>query len=233
MSPPSGKLTREQSRYAARGAPLVRALARVASNQWRTVIEDDFVSVGEEALVLAARRFDPDRGAPFETFARPSVWGAMLDLAHREVFVVQHVGASLSRVFADDGLADGSVQSWMMHGEAAASPSDEALGSLRARAAELVMATVTAQVEAPTPEEEMLGLEDARASLRRARDALETLSPTERDLVRVYFEETRTLDQVAELRGVSKRTVQRDLDRIKARLAEALQAQRTGGTPEG
>jgi RNA polymerase sigma factor FliA len=40
---------------------------------------DDLVSLGTEALIDAARRFDPARGASFSTFAYCRVHGAMLD----------------------------------------------------------------------------------------------------------------------------------------------------------
>lgn len=46
------------SRYAGRGEPL-----------------DDLVQVGSIGLVLALKRFDPDRGVPFRSFAIPTVVG--------------------------------------------------------------------------------------------------------------------------------------------------------------
>jgi RNA polymerase sigma factor FliA len=50
-------------------------LARVPAH----VRREDLMSAGSEALVTAARSFDPDRGTPFVAFASVRVRGALLD----------------------------------------------------------------------------------------------------------------------------------------------------------
>lgn len=53
--------------------PLVRSLASRYSGRGEPL--EDLIQVGSLGLVLALRRFDPDRGAPFRSFAIPTIVG--------------------------------------------------------------------------------------------------------------------------------------------------------------
>jgi RNA polymerase sigma-B factor len=53
--------------------PLVRALASRYAGRGEAV--EDLVQVGSIGLVLALRRFDPERGVPFRSFAIPTIVG--------------------------------------------------------------------------------------------------------------------------------------------------------------
>ena len=67
-----------------RGLPLVQYVtADVAARVPRSVPRDDLVSAGQMGLLHAARRWDPDRGVTFESFARTRIRGAMLDELRR------------------------------------------------------------------------------------------------------------------------------------------------------
>ena len=69
------------------GLPLVRLVARsVATSLPRHVDIAELEAAGTVGLVEAARRFDADRGVPFEPFARRRIRGAMLDAARRRDF---------------------------------------------------------------------------------------------------------------------------------------------------
>ncbi|MBZ5738535.1 sigma-70 family RNA polymerase sigma factor [Nocardioides mangrovi] len=59
---------------------LVHAAVRdVAARVPASVDRADLTSAGLEALVAAARSFDPDRGVPFAAYARTRIRGALLD----------------------------------------------------------------------------------------------------------------------------------------------------------
>ena len=62
---------------------LVRGIAQRVARKYRLDLchldLDDLVSIGAEALLEAARRFDPSRRASFVTFAYYRVQGAMID----------------------------------------------------------------------------------------------------------------------------------------------------------
>ena len=49
----------------------------------RFVEVDELISVGTQALLESAARFDPDAGAQFSTFAFPRIRGAMIDAVAR------------------------------------------------------------------------------------------------------------------------------------------------------
>lgn len=51
-----------------------------AINPWIGLDRDDLVQIGSMAMVDAAKSYDPDRGAQFETFMTPVLKNAMIDL---------------------------------------------------------------------------------------------------------------------------------------------------------
>lgn len=83
---PGRPLTSEQAQRAELAIALVPRLARRVSHVvGRTVLSDSQLqSVGNEALVYAARRYDPSRPASFRTFAGYRVYGAMMDAVRNE-----------------------------------------------------------------------------------------------------------------------------------------------------
>jgi RNA polymerase sigma-B factor len=66
---------REQDELVRRHLPLARRLASRYRNVNAT--PDDLAQVAALALVLAAQRFDPDRGIPFASFAVPTILGEL------------------------------------------------------------------------------------------------------------------------------------------------------------
>lgn len=70
----------ERTRLAEDNLPLVRGLANRLLSRARPYLErDDLIAVGTEALLRAARRFDPERGVSFTSFVYLRVRGAMLE----------------------------------------------------------------------------------------------------------------------------------------------------------
>ena len=62
------------------GLSIVDQVARRFARSLRGSVEfDDLVGYGRVGLLAAARRFDPDRGIPFEAYATFRVRGAVLD----------------------------------------------------------------------------------------------------------------------------------------------------------
>lgn len=213
-------LTQEQARYAARGVTVVDKLARIFAHEWRTIDPSDFVSIGHEAVVRAATRFDPTRGVTFEQFARQPVWGAMLDLAHREKFTVQQAVRGIARVMAESAESERSTDDWLA--ESTAPARDEVVRELRARAADMVAAAFAGR-EAPLSSEDVyIEEEERRATMTRLRIAVRALSDKERSFIQWYYEEEETLEAIAQRMGCVKRTVQRLHEGIKASLAHAL-----------
>jgi RNA polymerase sigma factor for flagellar operon FliA len=80
MSPP---LSDEQAARVERHTDLVRKLARRVAREIGVVSVDELESVGNEALVRSAMRYDPDGAASFSTYAHYRVRGAMIDEARK------------------------------------------------------------------------------------------------------------------------------------------------------
>ena len=76
MSPP---LSDEQAARVERHTDLVRKLARRVAREIGVMAVDELESVGNEALVRSAMRYDPESAATFSTYAHYRVRGAMID----------------------------------------------------------------------------------------------------------------------------------------------------------
>ena len=69
-----------QNHLVATHLPLVKKLACYVMLQFKnsyTLCLEDLISAGDEALVLASRKFDPAKGIPFAAYARKAVENAM------------------------------------------------------------------------------------------------------------------------------------------------------------
>lgn len=66
------------------GLELVEIIARQMRRQFGPHVRvDDLASYGREALLAAARSFDPDRGVPFRRWANLRIRGSMIDAARQ------------------------------------------------------------------------------------------------------------------------------------------------------
>ena len=105
MSPP---LTDAQAARVERHTGLVRDTARrVARNCGvRFMSLEELESVGNEALVQAAMRYDPTSPASFATFAHYRVYGAMIDaLRKRELLGIVKRQNEALRILRQQGAA--------------------------------------------------------------------------------------------------------------------------------
>ncbi|MDQ7820713.1 MAG: FliA/WhiG family RNA polymerase sigma factor [Armatimonadota bacterium] len=104
----SGRSPDLRERLALAYLPLVRALARqMAVRMPASVKSEDLEGYGMIGLLEAIDRFDPDRGIPFEAFARLRIRGAMYDylrtldllprVARRHVHRLQAQARTLAR----------------------------------------------------------------------------------------------------------------------------------------
>jgi RNA polymerase sigma-B factor len=175
--------------------------------------------VAYEALVLALRRFDPERSKPFLAFAKPTVVG------------------SLRRHFRDSGWAirvprrvhelSGPVrdaQELLTHDLGRAPSPGEVADFIGVDEREVLEsmtaedARITTSLDAPDPasglqadqvigrpDRGFVGIENRTALFQ----SLELLSDDDRDLLQMYFVEERTQSQIAEVLGCSQMQVSR------------------------
>jgi RNA polymerase sigma factor FliA len=217
--------------------PLVKHIVfQVAVHFPRHVDREDLARAGALGLVEAARRYDDDRGVPFERFAAQRIRGAILDavraadwaprsvrtLARRLEAAEQRLASQLGRVpnpaeMADelgltraelDRLQDRMFRSVVLALEHEVSDdSDE----------DLTLVDVLTDPNSVEPLEEL----ETRELLGYLRDAVDLLPERQRLVVVGYFLEGRTSQELARFLGVTE-------SRISQLRSEALEMLREG-----
>lgn len=211
----------EPARLAAAHLEIVRFQARQVSREvGRNAAEEELVSVGSEALVLAARTHDPAL-APFEPYAMKKVRWAMLDFVRRD----SHVRAATARRRASAVLAleELATPALAPSRDDEAPTEEECLASFRADLAAHAGALFVGLTSSPLPDAETPEADLMRA---RARHALESavarLPERERALVEGHYFRSERFDEMATTMGISKSRVSRLHTRALALLGDLL-----------
>jgi RNA polymerase sigma-B factor len=189
---------------------------------------DDLTQVAYEALLLALRRFDPDRSTPFLAFAKPTIVGSL-----RRHFRDAGWGIRVPRRVHELSTPVRDAQELLTHdlgrppspGEIADFIGVDEQEVLEAFTAE--DARITTSLDAPDPAsglqaEQVIGQPDRgflgienRTALRQS---LQLMSEQDRDLLRRYFLEELTQSQIAEVLQCSQMQVSRLLRKAIHRL---------------
>jgi RNA polymerase sigma-B factor len=189
---------------------------------------DDLTQVAYEALLLALKRFDPDRRTPFLAFAKPTIIGSL-----RRHFRDTGWAIRVPRRVHELSTPVRDAQELLTHdlgrppspGEIADFIGVDEHEVLDAFTAE--DARITTSLDAPDPAsglqaEQVIGQPDRgflgienRTALRQS---LELISAEDRDLLRQYFLEERTQSQIAEVLQCSQMQVSRLLRKAIHRL---------------
>ena len=224
MSPP---LSDEQTARVERHTDLVRRLARKLAKEVGVVPIEDLESVGNEALVRCAMRYDPEGAASFSTFAHYRVRGAMIDEVRRRTPGRRKYQRALVRLEATQALlmeAADAQQAHARHGQRQTLEQRiEAARELVRRAAfAVVLSEVEVAVdeditpaEEPDPEQRLLDA-DARSQLWELVDELDEES---RALIDALYVQGLTMTDIAETQGTSIATISRRHGRIMELLA--------------
>ena len=208
-------------------------LARSLAVQYRHAREplDDLIQVANLGLVKAVDRFDPDRGIAFTSYAVPTILGE-LKRHFRDrtwaIHVSRGVQESISRVEKATETLRAELGRFPSVAEVAAQCGMSAEEVTEARLAD--NASRMASLDAPARREEgdlsdLLGRNDA--GLARVEDALwleqlaGSLTPREREILRLRFVEDLVQREIAERVGISQMHVSRVLRHALAQLSEA------------
>lgn len=223
------RLTPEQSRLVEQYLPRVAPLARMIAAGVSHANIDDLHSAGNEGLVEAALRFDPDAGVPFAAFAHYRVRGAMIDAARRAAPHVRRRSRALRALQASQALLEEANRN---------QPSREVsdprnLQQRVAAAAELVAQTTAAVMlsrlgpvdpeSVPDaqrdPEEQVaLGL-----ALSRLRALVEACDDEAKRMIEALYVEGLSMHEYAAQLGISVSTISRHHARLVGRLATQMQ----------
>ena len=212
--------------------PLVRSVAhRVAAGLPSHVDVDDLVQSGVFGLVDAVERFDPERCPRFETYAAQRIRGAILDDLRAQDWVPRTVrGRARELDRAREHLA-GRLGRTATDGELAA-----ALGvplrDLRATGRGALLVSVEALDEAGGLSEVLaddtaadpVAVVQQRETVRQLSAAVSQLGDRDREVIRMYYVENRTLAEIGRILGVTESRVcqlhSRLVGRLRGRLRE-------------
>lgn len=205
------------------GLDLVERIARQLSRQLGTWLDyDELVSAGREGLFDAARRFEPQRGAPFRAYASVRVRGAMLDSARRMAGLPRRAYARAVHgvpLATEDSGEPGSCARLKTRSE------HRTEAAMAARAASVtILSTLTALEEARGA----IVTQDPEAALQRAQlmaliqAGLQSLRGDEAVLVRRHYFEGERLDEIATSLGITISWASRILSRAVARLTRHI-----------
>lgn len=190
---------------------------------------DDLRSAGREALLIAARSWDPERGMTFPIWAHLRMRGAMIDSLRTSTNIPRRVyrklralqdAAYVHEIAAEERAASPAVLSAE---QADAKITDElgtaamamALAFLRVGTNE----TLAHAVDPRATPEEAVGNEELRA---RIREAMATLPDAERRLIQHYYFEDGRFEEVATELGLSRSWASRLHTRGIEAIADAI-----------
>lgn len=212
--------------------PLVRSVAhRVAAGLPSHVDVDDLVQSGVFGLVDAVERFDPERCPRFETYAAQRIRGAVLDDLRAQDWVPRTVRGRAREVDRAREHLAGRLGRTATDGELAA-----ALGvplrDLRATGRGALLVSVEALDEAGGLSEVLadeaaadpVAVVQQRETVRQLSAAVSQLGDRDREVIRMYYVENRTLAEIGRILGVTESRVcqlhSRLVGRLRGRLHE-------------
>jgi RNA polymerase sigma factor for flagellar operon FliA len=217
---------------------VARQLARRLHDKVRL---DELVSAGAIGLMQAAATYEATRGLTFSTYAVPRIRGSMLDelrrtdhmsrggrkkaraLAGAREALTHRLGREpRAKEIADElGISVDTFHAWEMDVDNASEVSlDVAPRSLREDGAQQITAAGAIPDERSPSVEEQLG-KDERVALLGI--AIKRLRPQERTVLALYFYEELTLQEVAQVLGLSASRISQIRGEALARLRGLLQ----------
>ncbi|HVJ93165.1 MAG TPA: sigma-70 family RNA polymerase sigma factor [Labilithrix sp.] len=193
------------------GLELVDIIARQMRRQFGPHVQvDDLASQGREALLAAARSFDPERGIPFRRWANLRIRGAMIDSVRKDGSLPKRVYRKLRAVQAADAVHEAANEEQGAAPTPTAEAADAKLADHLGTAAMamalgfLSMRRDEALEQAKDPDHSPESNVGHVQLIARVRDAIAELPDQERTLLtRHYFDDIQ-LDEAARELGLSK-----------------------------
>jgi RNA polymerase sigma-B factor len=216
-------------------------LARELAGRYQRVGEpfDDIYQVACFGLVKAVDRFDPDRGVAFSSYAVPTILGEIKRYFRDRTWAVrpprdlQDLALRVDRVIAERTRELGRTPTVDEVARAIDAEPEDVLDAMQASSAYRATSLETPRTGGEDPGENLgdtIGhIDDGydRAEQRAVLDALmRSLTPREREVVRLRFEEDLTQAAIGERIGVSQMQVSRIIRQAIARLRTLAQGDR-------
>jgi len=187
------------------------------------ISREELIQLGELGLWQAARKFDPNHGALFTTYAYPRVRGAVFDGLRKMVDLPPALRRELTRMNASDDLVASTVPTGLpQDGEAAARLFVNTLECLGAVYVASQLGPEDAQALAavdPTSAAEAAGTHDL---LQRLRLEIRRLPERQQQVVELLYQRQLSTTECARILGINKAQVSRDHAKAIARFRKAL-----------
>ncbi len=195
---------------------------------------DDLIQSGMVGLLEAAEKFDPDKGASFETYASIRIRGAMVDEMRRGDWTPRSVHKNAREVTQTIHQLSASLGRQPTDKEIAQAMSielddyydmikDAAVGQLASLEETFVDNDFTSDLHADqqhTPHDE-----SNKAAFRKALiDAISDLPEKERLVIALYYDEELNLKEIGEVLGVSESRVSQIHSQATLRLRAKLES---------
>ncbi len=218
------------------GLELVDVLARQLRRQFGPYVQvDDLASQGREALLIAARTFDPDRAVPFRRWANLRIRGAMIDGVRQNGNLPRRVYRQLRMLQAADRVHENAAEEQASAPVTSDVDADAKIGDQLATAA-MAMAVAflsigsgealdRAQDTKLSPEEEVANAE----VLARIRAAIAERPEAERRLLERHYFDGIAFEETARELGLSKSWASRLHARAIEEIARTLKRDRVNG----
>jgi len=208
-----------------RGMPLVETLAHYMRRRtFGHATLDDMRSAGREALVHAARSYDPARGVPFEAWATLRVRGGMIDSVRQATDVPKRVFRQLRALQAADDVQSVAAEEQAASPATSSEAADARLGDQLATAAMAMALGMLTKgksdrlEEAPSDDRSPESQVSSALLIERVKQILAERSPEERLVIQRHYFEDVSMDEVGKELGVSKSWV----SRLHTRAIEAI-----------
>jgi RNA polymerase sigma factor for flagellar operon FliA len=220
--------------------PLVRhAVNRVTagSSQHSILQYEDMVSCGVQGLLEARRSYDPNRGAKFSTYALPRIRGAILDAlraAHPLPRSLQKVSSDIEKAVSSLYTDLGRTPTKLELADRLGIPLRELLANSQASSIRVLSLESLADMTVNGSTEKLNEMADEdpgidphtvthRELLRRQLlDAIEDLPDREREIIRLYYIESRSLKSIGSAMSISESRASQLRHRAIRRLRSAL-----------
>jgi RNA polymerase sigma factor FliA len=213
--------------------PLLRTVAYRLGSALPSYVEvADLVQCGVFGLIDAVERFDPERSPRFESYAVARIRGAILDELRAQDWVPRSVRGRVRELERAQERLESRLQRAATDAELA-----EELGlpvqEVRAFGRQVQLVSVEALDESSGGVSELfaddaaldpMAVVQAAETLRQLAFAVAQLEERDRDVVRLYYLENRTLAEIGRLLGVTESRVcqlhTRLVGRLRGRLEE-------------
>lgn len=192
----------------------------------------ELVSFGREGLLDAARRYDPERGVPFRSYANFRVRGSILDGVRDMARLPRRIHARLAGLAAGSRHSEGALDDLSSapapgatSADADAALADHLAGMATAVAMGLIATTGHGEEGEAAAVDQGEGPEEATARaeiMAIVRDTIAGLPKEEAELVRRHYLEGERFDRVAQELGLSKSWASRLHTRAMGRLTKRL-----------